>query len=417
MSTKQNKVTASAIALLGAVLVARRRKKPDTPAAEGPAQARDPGSAEERDGTAPVPDTSPEKPPPPDDDRKIDDPTDLSLRSWRYVLRKTVHEFTDDKCTDLAAALVFYSVLALFPAALALVSLLGVVGQAGESVDAVVRTMQPLVSSEMLGTVEPALRQIAESDAAGFGLVIGVLAALWSASGYVGAFGRAMNSIYEIEEGRPFWVLRPAMLLVTVIAVLLAATALLMLIVSGPVAESIGGVLGLGSEAVALWKIVKWPILAVVVVLVVGMLYYATPNVQQPKFRWLSVGAAVAISVWALASVAFSFYVANFASYNKTYGSLAGVVVALLFLWITNIALLFGAELDAELERGRQLEAGIVAEDELQLPVRDDRNIKKSREKREEDIAIGRRIRRQAGGDGVQTKEPAKSRANSEEGR
>jgi membrane protein len=248
----------------------------------------------------------------------------------------------------------------------------------------------------MLGTIEPALRQISESQGAGLALVVGLLGALWSASGYVGAFGRAMNRIYEIEEGRPFWKLRPVMLLLTLVAVVLMALVLLMLIVSGPLAESIGNVIGLGDAAVLAWKIAKWPILGVFVVVIVGLLYYATPNVKQPKFRWLSVGAFVAIVIWVLASVAFAFYVANFASYNKTYGSLAGVVVALLFLWITNLALLFGAELDAELERGRQLEAGIAAEEELQLPARDTRNIKKARKKREKDIAMGRRIRRAA---------------------
>ena len=334
--------------------------------------------------------------PDPDDDRKPDAPTDLTKRSWFYVLRKTMHEFTEDQCTDLAAALTYYAVLSVFPAALALVSLLGVFGQAEKSVQTVVDTLSPLVSEKMLGTIEPALQQIASSDAAGFALILGVVAALWSASGYVGAFGRAMNRIYEIDEGRPFWKLRPIMLLLTLVAVLLAALALLMLIVSGPLAESIGNVLGIGDAALTVWTFAKWPVLALIVILVVGLLYYTTPNVQQPKFRWLSVGAAVAILIWVLASVGFAFYVANFSSYNKTYGSLAGVIVALLFLWITNLALLFGGELDAELERGRQLQAGIAAEEELQLPARDTRNIKKARKKRDKDIALGRRIRREA---------------------
>ncbi len=330
------------------------------------------------------------------EERKPDSLDDLTKRSWKYVLRKTAHEFTDDQCTDLAAALTYYAVLAIFPAALALVSLLGVFGQASTSVDKVLEILRPLVSQDMLGTVEPALRQIASSDSAGFALVVGVLAALWSASGYVGAFGRAMNRVYEIEEGRPFWKLRPTMLLLTLVAVLLMAATLLMLIVSGPLARSIGGVIGLGDATVTLWEIAKWPLLLVMVVVIVGLLYYVTPNVQQPKFRWMSVGAFVAIVGWALASFAFSFYVANFGSYNRTYGSLAGVIVALLFLWITNLALLFGAELDAELERGRQLQAGIPAEEELQLPAKDTENIIKARKKREKDVALGRKIRREA---------------------
>ena len=214
-----------------------------------------------------------------------------------------------------------------------------------------------------------------------------------------------MNKIYEIEEGRPFWKLRPIMLFLTLIAVTLAAIALLLLIVSGPVAESIGSVIGVGDTAITVWSIAKWPVLALIVVVVVALLYYATPNVKQPKFRWISVGALVAIVIWVIASVGFAFYVGNFSSYNKTYGSLAGVIVTLLFLWITNLALLFGGELDAELERGRQLQAGIAAEEEIQLPARDTRNIKKARKKRDKDVALGRRIRRQATASGAQDRE------------
>lgn len=333
--------------------------------------------------------------PAPDDDRKPDSPTDLDKRSWMYVARKTWREFSADECTDLAAALTYYAVLSIFPAAIALTSLLGLVGQAEESVDTVLEVLDPLVSEQMLGTIEPTLRQISESQSAGLALVLGLAGALWTASGYVGAFGRAMNRIYEIPEGRPFWKLRPIMLLITIISLVMMAAVLLMLVVSGPVAESIGNVVGLGDTAVTAWSIAKWPVLAGTVVVIVAMLYYATPNVKQPKFRWISVGALVAIVVWVLASIAFAFYVANFSSYNKTYGSLAGVIVALLYLWLTNLALLFGAEVDSELERGRQLEAGIPAEEELQLPARDTRNIRKAEEKEAEDIAKGRRIREQ----------------------
>jgi membrane protein len=334
--------------------------------------------------------------PDPDDPRKPEDPTDLSKRSWLYVLRKTFHEFSEDQCTDLAAALTYYAVLATVPAMLALISVLGVVGQATKAVSTVHDTLQPLVSTEVLKAVDSALKQVSSSNSAGLALVIGILGALWSASGYVGAFGRAMNRIYEIEEGRPFWKLRPVMLALTLVAVVLAAIALLLLIVSGKLAESIGNTIGLGDTALTVWSIAKWPVLALIVVLVVALLYYATPNVQQPKFRWISVGAGVAILIWVLASIGFAFYVATFSSYNKTYGSLAGVIITLLFLWITNLALLFGGELDAELERGRQLQAGIAAEEELQLPARDTRNIKKTRKKRDKDIALGRRIRHQA---------------------
>jgi membrane protein len=334
--------------------------------------------------------------PAPDDPAKPDSPTDLTGRSWWYVARKTFREFLDDQCTDLAAALTYYSVLAIFPAAVALVSLLGVVVDPKQAVDTALDVLRPLVSEQVLGSVEPALESIATSDAAGVALVLGLAGALWTASGYVSAFGRAMNRIYEIDEGRPFWKLRPLMILVTLLAVTLCALVLLMLVVSGPLAESLGDVLGLGDQARLAWSILKWPVIALFVIVIVAVLYYATPNVQQPKFRWLSVGAVVAILGWLLASVGFAFYVANFASYNKTYGSLAGVIVGLLFLWITNLALLFGAELDSELERGRQLQAGIPAEEELQLPARDTRNIEKAKEREADEIRRGREIREQA---------------------
>ena len=333
--------------------------------------------------------------PAPDDPRKPDSPGDLTTRSKKYVVRKVIREFMDDQCLDLAAALTYYAVLAIFPALLALVSLLGLVGQAEESVDTALEVLGPLLSAQTIEALEPSLRSLAASDAAGTALIIGLVGAIWSASGYVGAFGRAMNRVYEIREGRPFWKLRPVMLLITLGAVLLSALVLLMLVVSGPVAESVGGVVGMSDASVQVWDIVKWPVLAVLVMLVVAILYYTTPNVQQPKVRWLSVGAVVAIVVWVLASAGFAFYVANFSSYDRTYGSIGAVIVSLLWLWITNLALLLGAEIDAELERGRELQAGMPAEREIQLPARDTRNIEKAERKEREDVELGRRIRRE----------------------
>ena len=327
---------------------------------------------------------------------EVESPTDLTARSWRYVLRKTYREFGDDNCTDLAAGLTYYAVLSLFPAAIAVISLLGVIGQGTTSVDKVVQVLRPLVSTSTLTTVQPALEHIATSQGAGIGLVLGLLGALWSASGYVGAFGRAMNTVYEIDEGRPFWKLRPWTILVTLVAILLVACVLVMLIVTGPLADSIGDVIGLGSQAVTVWTIAKWPVIALFVVVIVAMLYYATPNVKQPRFRWLSIGALTAIGVWIIASVLFAFYVATFGSYDKTYGSLAGAIAGLLWLWITNVALLFGAELDSELERGRELQSGIAAEQQLQLPARDSRGIRKARKKEQKDLDRGRAIREQA---------------------
>jgi membrane protein len=334
--------------------------------------------------------------PSPDTPRKVDGPTDLDKRSWFYVVRKTVREFSDDQCTDLAAALTYYAVLALFPAAIALTSLLGLVGQGTEAVDEVLGILGNLGASGVVDSVGPTLRELSRSQSAGLALVLGLAGALWSASGYVGAFGRAMNRIYEIGEGRPIWKLRPAMLLLTAVLIVLVALALLGLVLTGPVAEEVGDAVGLGSTAVLVFNIAKWPVIALVVVGIVALLYYFTPNVRQPKFRWLSIGAVLAIVTWALASAAFGFYVANFSSYDKTYGALAGVIVFLLWLWITNLALLFGAELDAELERGRELASGIAAEESIQLPARDDRKLEKAWAREQEDIRRGRELRHRA---------------------
>ena len=204
-----------------------------------------------------------------------------------------------------------------------------------------------------------------------------------------------MNRILEVKEGRPFWKLRPKTLLITAAIIVLVALVLLMLIVSGPVASSIGEAIGAGDTAVTVWNIAKWPLLAIVVMLIVALLYYSTPNVEQPHFKWVSIGAGLAIVVWVLASIGFSLYVANFGNYDKTYGSLAGVVVGLLFLWLTNLALLLGAELDSELERGRELQAGIAAEDQLRLPLRDTTKIEKDQRKQAEDAELGRELREQ----------------------
>ncbi|HEX5919605.1 MAG TPA: YihY/virulence factor BrkB family protein [Nocardioides sp.] len=333
----------------------------------------------------------------PDDPAKPDSLGDLRRDSWRYVARRTVREFSKDQCTDLAAALTYYSVLALFPGAIALLSLVGLVGQQQQTVDTLLQILRDVGASSAAETLEGPLTELAGSQSAGLALVIGLLTALWSASGYVGAFGRGMNRIYEIDEGRPIWKLRPTMLLVTLVTVVLAAIVAVGLVVTGPAAEAVGGAIGLESTAVTVWSIAKWPVLLAVVVLIVALLYWATPNVKQPKFRWISVGAIVAIVVWVIASAAFGFYVANFSSYDKTYGSLAGIIAFLLWLWITNLALLFGAELDAELERGRQLQAGIAAEEELQLPPRDTRKSDKAAAKEQEDIERGRKLRESQG--------------------
>ena len=286
--------------------------------------------------------------------------------------------------------------LALFPALLALVSLLGLVGQQGKT-EELINVLSDMGAGSVADTIRGPLEQLSQTSTAGLALIIGIAGALWSASGYVGAFGRAMNRVYEIKEGRPFWKLRPLMIIITLASVILAGLVAIGLVVSGPLARAIGDALGLGETAVTIWNIVKWPVLLALAALVVAILYYATPNVKQPKFRWISVGAIVAIVTWVIASALFGLYVSQFSNYNKTYGSLAGVIIFLLWLWITNLALLFGAELDAEMERGRQLQAGIRAEEEIQLPPRDTRVIEKNEAKDEKELAQARELRRTRG--------------------
>jgi membrane protein len=337
--------------------------------------------------------------PDPEDPRKADSPTDISKPSWFYIFRKTIREFTSDQCLDLAAALTYYGTLAVFPALLAFVSILGLVGDAQQTTESLLGLLGGFVPEGMLTALEEPIKKLTESPAAGLTFITGVVGALWSASGFVGAFGRAMNRIYSIQEGRPFWKLRPVTLLVTVVAIVVAVVAAVLVALSGPVAESIGNSLGLGEVALVVWNIVRWPILALLAVLIVALLYYATPNIKQPKFRWMSLGALVALLVWVIASAGFAFYAANFASYNETYGSIGGVIVFLLWIWISNIALLFGAELDAEIERGRQLQAGIEAEETIQLPPRDTRQSDKQAEQHAKDVRVGRALRRSKGED------------------
>jgi membrane protein len=304
-----------------------------------------------------------------------DEPTDLRKRSHVEAVKRTAREFQDDNLTDWAAALTYYGILSIFPALIALVSVLGLIGDSAT---------QPLIDN--LGAVAPgpakeiftsAIENLQRSEgAAGVLFVVGLAGALWSASGYVAAFMRASNAIYDIEEGRPVWKTAPVRLGLTIVLLLLLVTSGTAVTLTGGLAEEVGGVLGVGDTAVTVWDIAKWPVLMFLVSFIVAILYWAAPNVKHPKFRWVSPGGVVAVIVWVIASAAFAFYVANFGSYNKTYGALGGVVVFLVWLWISNIAVLFGAELNAELERGRAIEAGHPADEEPFLEPRDTRKMK-----------------------------------------
>lgn len=294
----------------------------------------------------------------------------LPPRAWAFAMKKAVKGFSADGGTDLAAALTYFSVLSIFPALLAMVSILGLVGEPEETKRTVLDVLDQLGQGRAVELIEGPLDQMVNSPAAGIGLVVGLGGALWSASGYVGAFGRALNRIYGIAEGRGFLKLRPIQLLVTAVLLVLASVSVLAIAVSGGLARAIGDTIGLGEAAVTTWNLAKWPVILLVVVFMIGLLYWATPNVKRP-WRWLSTGAAVALVIAILASVGFGFYVTNFGSYNQTYGSLAGVIVFLLWLWIINNVLLLGAEIDAELMRTRQLHAGMPVEEGLHLPPRD----------------------------------------------
>lgn len=339
--------------------------------------------------------------PHPDDPRKPDEISDITKPSWKYVAQKTFREFSADQATDLAAALTYYGVLALFPALLAIVSLIGLVGDAEQVTNDVLDLLRGVVPESLLDGLREPIKNLASSQAAGFALVTGIVGALWSASGYVGAFSRAMNRIYSIQEGRPIWKLRPVTLAVTVLAVVAAVVIAALLALSGSVAESVADFIGIGSAGLLAWNIAKWPIVALLAVLVIAVLFYAAPNVKQPKFRWFSLGSTFALVTLVIASLGFAFYAANFSSYNETYGSIGGVIVFLLWVWIGNNALLFGAELNAELERGRELQAGIAAEEHIQLPPRDTTASDKKAKAHEKDVAQGRALRAQVDPDGV----------------
>ncbi|WP_352248244.1 YihY/virulence factor BrkB family protein [Amycolatopsis nalaikhensis] len=297
-------------------------------------------------------------------------PGELSKRSWWAVLKRTVKQFNRDGLTDWAAALTYYGVLSIFPGTVVLTAVLGLLGPS--AIQTVIDNVQQVVPGEGKDILVGAIRELAGSRGlAGPLAILGLLGALWSASGYVGAFMRASNGIYGMPEGRPLWKVLPLRVALTVAIVVLLAVCALGVVATGTVARRIGDLVGLGSTGVLVWEIAKWPVIAVLVSLAFALLYWVGPNVRQPGFKWLTPGGLVAVVLWVLASAGFALYVANFGSYNKTYGSLAGVIVFLVWLWISNLAVLLGAELDAELARGRGIEAGERGEAEPFLPPKD----------------------------------------------
>ncbi len=317
----------------------------------------------------------------------------VPLPAWLYPVVRAGANFLAHGATDLAAALTYYAVLAVGPALIALVSTLALLGRSEQVVSAMLRFVGQLAPQSTVDELESLIRLIASSPSAGLGLVLGLAGALWSASVYIGAFGRAMNRVFEVEEGRPFWKLRPQMLLVTIVVLALVVVGAVAIVLSGPIAVALGEAIGLTEQTVRIWNTVKWPIVLLLVMAVVAILYYATPNVKRPRVRLLSAGAVVAILVWVGASTGFAYYVSRFATYNSTYGSLGGLIVFLLWLWITNMALVFGAELDAEIERRHQIAAGIAAEESLQLELRDESAVQKRADQKAWLVAMAHALR------------------------
>jgi membrane protein len=289
------------------------------------------------------------------------------------TLKRTFTEFQEDNLSDWAAALTYYGLLALFPALIALVAIVGLFGDPQTTTSNVTKIVTSIGPKSAAQTFSEPIKTITSNrSGAGIAFVLGLAAALWSASGYVGAFMRASNVIYETPEGRPFWKLRPLQMLVTLVMVILVAVLALSLVLTGPIVSAVGDAIGVGSTAQTVWNIAKWPVMAGLFVLMLAILYYASPNVKMRGFKFITPGSIVALVVWVLASAAFAFYVANFSSYNKTYGTLAGLVVLLLWMWITNLAILFGHQLNAERERNLEIQEGVPrAEKEIQLEPRD----------------------------------------------
>jgi membrane protein len=309
----------------------------------------------------------------PDSIRRDYRPTGTYAEPTKFgVVRRTATEFSEDNLTDWAAALTYYGLLALFPALIALLSLVGLFADPQSTTKTITDIVTQIGPSSAAQTFAGPIQSITSNQsAAGIIFVAGLVVALWSASKYVGAFMRASNVIYETPEGRPIWKLRPLQMLVTLVIVLLVAILGLALVLTGPIVDAVAEPLGIGSTATTIWDIAKWPVMLAIVLGIIGLLYYASPNVKLRGFTWLTPGIVVAVVGWLVASAGFAFYVANFGSYDKTYGALGGLVVMLVWLWITNLALLFGHQLNAERERGHELAEGVPrAEREIQLDPR-----------------------------------------------
>ncbi|MFJ6941038.1 YihY/virulence factor BrkB family protein [Streptomyces sp. NPDC101132] len=341
----------------------------------GDGAGRGPGDrAGHDDGSADVPERPADAPADRlDDERAPDGPTELPRRSWRAAVRGTLKEFQDDELADRAAALTYYGVLALFPALLVLVSMLGVAGESATR--QVLDSLRKLTPGQARDVITKAVEQLQGNSGVGSLLAVaGLVLAVWSASGYVAAFIRASNAVYDMPEGRPVWKVLPLRLALTVLLMVLAVVSALIVVFTGGVARQAGDALGVGDTAMTVWSVAKWPVLVVLVTVMIAILYWAAPNAKGRGFKWVTPGSFLALLIWMIASAGFAFYVANFGSYNKTYGTLAGVIIFLVWLWITNLAVLLGLEFDAEMARQRAIAAGLPEDEEPYVEPRDSRN-------------------------------------------
>ncbi|MDP9376482.1 MAG: YihY/virulence factor BrkB family protein [Actinomycetota bacterium] len=298
-----------------------------------------------------------------------DSPAELEKSDYKSILKRTLREFKDDELTDRAAALTYYGVLSLAPGLLVLTALLGLFGSS--ATQTLLDNLANLTPGPARAIFTQTIEGLQKSQAAGLALGIGVAAALWSASNYVGAFMRASNHIYEVEEGRPFWKLKPLQIAITAVMVVILAAIALTVVVSGPLAQTVGNVIGLGDFAVTVFNIAKWPVIAIVFAVMIACLYYIGPNVKHPKFMWVSPGGIFAVVGWILASALFALYVTFFPA-NKAYGVLGGVIIFLTWLWISNVVILLGAEMNAEMEREKKIQEGLPASQEPFLPLKDE---------------------------------------------
>ncbi len=315
-----------------------------------------------------------------------DTPSEMPKSGWVSVLKRSVQQFKHDDVTDRAAALTYFGVLAIFPGMLVLVSVMGLLGKS--TTQKVLDNIGQVAPGSVSSFLRTVIQQVqGNSGTAGLAAIAGLAVALWSASGYVAAFMRAANAIYDVDEGRPIWKTAPVRLLTTLVLVVMLVLSAIMVVVTGPIAKQVGNAFGIGDSAVLIWDIAKWPILLIVVSLMFSLLYKATPNVKQPGLRWISPGGVIAVVVWLIASGLFALYVSFSGSYNKTYGSLATVIVFLVWLWISNIAILLGAEFNAETQRQRAIEAGLPDDVEPFAELRDDRKLDDSEKERMEDAA------------------------------